>query len=77
MIRDVPEHLAQHERPNTSDYVLVERVHPEADGLKIQEQVLKSDLEALGLSLDDENVREAHPEANRPTSDHRPEERGS
>lgn len=61
---------------DAKDYVLVERIIPEADGLRIQEQVLKTDLEDGGandeykdLSLDSDNVREAHPAANRPTSD--------
>lgn len=58
---------------DAKDYVLVEKIVPEADGLRIEEQVLKSDLEDSDdykdLSLDSDNVRESHPAANRPTSD--------
>lgn len=63
---------------DSKDYVLVEKIHPEADGLRLQEQVLKSDLEESedykDLSLESDNVREAHPAANRPTSDLNEEE---
>jgi hypothetical protein len=53
---------------DSKDYVLVTTYPPGADGLRIEEQVLKSDLEKLGLSMDSPNVREAHPAANQPTS---------
>jgi hypothetical protein len=56
---------------DAADYVLVERfVGP--DGVRIQEQVLKSDVEegnVEGVSLSDDNVVEAHPASERPTSD--------
>jgi hypothetical protein len=56
---------------DAKDYVLVEKIV--GDGLRIEEQVLKSDLENdeayQGLSLESDNVKEAHPAANRPTSD--------
>lgn len=58
---------------DAKDYVLVTKHIPEADGLRIEEQVLKSDLEESDeysdLSLESDNVIEAHPAANRPTSD--------
>lgn len=64
---------------DAKDYVLVEKIVPEADGLRIEEQVLKADLEESDdykdLSLESDNVREAHPVANRPTSDLTEEER--
>ena len=57
--------------PDAKDYVLVTRYH--GDGLRIEEQVLKSDLENdeaySDVSLESDNVVEAHPAANRPTSD--------
>ena len=72
---------------DAKDYVLVTKYAQDADGLRIEEQVLKSDLEGetsatidpesdeyKGLSLDSDNVREAHPAANRPTSDLREDE---
>ncbi len=56
---------------DAKDYVLVEKTTP--DGLRVEEQVLKSDFEESDdysdLSLKSDNVREAHPAANRPTSD--------
>jgi hypothetical protein len=55
---------------DAKDYVLVEKIV--GDGLRIEEQVLKSDLgegDYEGVSLSDDNVKEAHPAANRPTSD--------
>jgi hypothetical protein len=54
---------------NAKDYVLVSRVDP-ATGIKIEEEVPKSEFETSekyqGLSLDSDNVREAHPEENQP-----------
>lgn len=71
--------IAELRSRDTADYVLITRVHPEADGLVTQEQVLKTDLEEAdeysGVSLDDDNVVEAHPAANRPTSNLTTEER--
>lgn len=56
---------------DAKDYVLVTTYTD--DGLRVEQQVLKSDLENSeeykNLSLDSENVVEAHPAANRPTSD--------
>jgi hypothetical protein len=56
---------------DAKDYVLVTKIHP--SGLRIEEQVLKTDLEESedyeGLSLESEEVVEAHPARNRPTSD--------
>jgi hypothetical protein len=57
---------------DAKDYVLVTQY--KGDGaLRIEEQVLKSDLENdeaySDLSLKSDNVKEAHPAANRPTSD--------
>ncbi len=56
---------------DAKDYVLVTKIHP--SGLRIEEQVLKTDLEESedysDLSLDSDEVVEAHPAANRPTSD--------
>lgn len=65
---------------DAKDYVLVTKYVPEADGLRIEEQVPKraledEDSEYHGLSTDDDNVVEAHPAANRPTSDLRADER--
>lgn len=60
---------------DSKDYVLVDKVIAEADGLRLQEQVLKSDMEDLGISLEDDGVHEAHPAANRPTSDLNEDER--
>lgn len=58
---------------DAKDYVLVEKIVPEADGLRIEEQVLKADLEEgdayKDLSLESDNVKESHPARNRPTSD--------
>lgn len=62
------------------DYVLVTKYVQEADGLRIEEQVPKaalgdSDSDYSDLSVDDDNVTESHPAANRPTSDLTTEER--
>ncbi len=57
---------------NARDYVLVCKVDP-ATGIRFEEEVHKSEFETSeeyrGLSLDSDNVREAHPPENRPTSD--------
>jgi len=56
------------ENPDTKDYVLITRYY---DGLRIDQQVLKSELgkgEYADLSLDSDKVVEANPAANRPTS---------
>jgi hypothetical protein len=54
--------------PDSSHYVLVTRNY---DGLRIEQQVLKSELgkgEYKDLSMDSKNVKEMHPAANQPTS---------
>jgi hypothetical protein len=56
---------------DAKDYVLVEKVV--GDGLRLEEQVLKSEFDEADewsdVSLEDDNVKEAHPARNRPTSD--------
>jgi hypothetical protein len=57
---------------DSKDYVLVTK-YVGTDGVRIEEQVLKSEFEESDdysdLSLDSDEVREAHPAAHRPTSD--------
>jgi hypothetical protein len=48
--------------------VIVITYPPGADGLRIEQQVLKSDLKKHGLSMTSEGVVENHPAANQPTS---------
>jgi hypothetical protein len=54
---------------NAKDYVLVSRVDP-ATGVRFQEEVPRSEFETSekykDLTLESENVREAHPEENQP-----------
>jgi hypothetical protein len=65
---------------NAKDYVLVSGVDPQT-GIKIEEEVPRSEFETsekyAGLSLESENVREAHPPENQPAYGVRADEEGA
>lgn len=65
--------------PDSKDYVLVEVIHPEADGLRLEYQVAKTEFEEseewADFSMDDDEVRESAPASERPTSDLSDEEK--
>jgi hypothetical protein len=64
--------MAAKDYGDAKDYVLVTTYPPGANGLRIQEQVLKSEIgkgEYKHLSLEGGEVVEAHPASERPTSD--------